>query len=96
MRDEYDFSKAKPNRYAERLAGGPISTPTTRGEQPPTGVVEVLKDNHGQYRWRLKADNGELLAMSAQSFATRDACHKAVDAFIQAMAHPTRTEVGAA
>lgn len=96
MRNEYDFSNAKPNPYAERLAGKPLSTPTTRGEQPATGIVQVFKDNQGQYRWRLSAADGELLATSAQAYQTRDACHQAVDTFIQAMAHPSRTESGAA
>ena len=36
MRDEYDFSDAIPNKYAHRFKPVvPLSTPTTRGEQPP-------------------------------------------------------------
>ena len=37
MRDEYDFSNAVVGKYAHRFKPGvPLSTPTTRGEQPPT------------------------------------------------------------
>jgi len=48
MQDHYDFSDARPNPYAERLAGQPLSTPTTRGEQPailPLHLdADLLKD----------------------------------------------------
>ncbi|MBI1369960.1 MAG: DUF1508 domain-containing protein [Planctomycetes bacterium] len=96
MRDEYDFSNAMPNRYAQRMAAQPISTPTTRGEQPPTGVIQIYRDTRDEYRWRLVIANGEVLATSAQSYPNLDACHRAVDAFVRATAHPATTESGAA
>lgn len=88
MRDEYDFSNAKPNPYADRLANRPLSTPTSRGEQPPTGTVQIYQDDQHLYRWRLKTGDGSVLATSAQAYETLDACQLAVDTLISAMAYP--------
>lgn len=38
---------------------------------------ELYKDGNGQWRWRLKAANGEIVA-SGESYVRRDDCCKAV------------------
>ncbi len=92
MKNEYDFSNAAPNPYAERLKDKPLSTPTTRGEQPSTGTVQIVRDDDGRYRWVLKAVNGERLAQSPEAYASLDQCQNAVDALVEAMAFPA-TEI---
>lgn len=39
---------------------------------------EVYEDKRGQWRWRLRAANGKLLASPGQGFASRQACEKSV------------------
>ncbi len=88
MREEYDFSNGRRNRYADRLRDQSLSTPTTRGEQPPTGIVQVFKGSDGAYRWRLELPDGEVLANSAESFPTQIQCRQAVEQFLRATAWP--------
>jgi uncharacterized protein YegP (UPF0339 family) len=76
MRDEYDFTHARPNPYAQRLASGPLSTPATRAGNAPR--FEVYQDSAGQHRWRLIDANGHILSISAESFDTADACRAAI------------------
>jgi uncharacterized protein YegP (UPF0339 family) len=92
MKNEYDFSNAMPNPYAERLKGKPLSTPTTRGEQPSTGTVQIVRDEEGRYRWILKAVDGKCLAQSFEAYASLDQCQHSVDALVEAMAFPA-TEI---
>jgi len=37
--DEVDFSHGVRGKYAARIAGRPLSTPTTRGEAPPAEPI---------------------------------------------------------
>jgi len=92
MKDEYDFTNAVPNPYAERLKGKPLSTPTTRGEQPSTGTVQIVRDDDGRYRWVLKAVDGKRLAQSSEAYGSLDQCQHAVDALVEAMTFPA-TEI---
>jgi uncharacterized protein YegP (UPF0339 family) len=39
---------------------------------------EVYPDSSSQYRWRLKADNGEIMADSGESYESRSGCKEAV------------------
>lgn len=88
MRDEYDFSHAQVGKYADRVGKGPPSTPVTRGEQPSSGTVELYRDANGAYRWRIKTTDGRVLAISPEGYPTAQACRKATDTLIQAMAQP--------
>jgi len=38
---------------------------------------EVYADSAGKYRWRLKANNGEKIASSGESFASRENARRA-------------------
>jgi uncharacterized protein YegP (UPF0339 family) len=40
---------------------------------------EVYRDNVGGYRWRLKSNNGEVVARSEESYATKASCLHAID-----------------
>jgi uncharacterized protein YegP (UPF0339 family) len=38
------------------------------------GKVEFYKDKKGEYRWRLKAPNGEMVANSGEGYTTLQSC----------------------
>lgn len=40
---------------------------------------EVYEDSRGEYRWRLKARNGEVLAIAEEGFATKDSCLRSIE-----------------
>lgn len=88
MREEYDFSNATANRYADRVAGREISTPVSRGEQQPSGVIEIYPEQAG-FRWRVKTKDGTILANSDKHYDTLDACRDAMAELLKAMACPT-------
>ncbi len=41
-------------------------------------TFEVYKDAKGQYRWRLKASNGQVVAAAAEGYQTKADCETAV------------------
>lgn len=88
MREEYDFSTGRRNPYAERLAGQPLSTPITRGEQSPACVVEIFRDASERFRWRVRLPAGETLAVSTHAYETSESCREAVDVFLRVASGP--------
>lgn len=38
------------------------------------GKVEFFKDKKGEYRWRLKASNGQIIADSGEGYSSYDGC----------------------
>ena len=40
---------------------------------------EVYEDRRGEYRWRLKARNGEILAVAEEGFASKDSCLRNIE-----------------
>lgn len=40
---------------------------------------EIYADVAGKYRWRLKANNGDIIASSGESFASRDNAKRAAE-----------------
>jgi len=38
------------------------------------GKVEFFADKRGEYRWRLKATNGEVIADSAEGYKSKQGC----------------------
>ena len=45
----------------------------TLSTKPPEPVFEWYKDKAGKYRFRLKAGNGEIMAVS-EGYASKDGC----------------------
>jgi uncharacterized protein len=37
-------------------------------------MFEVYKDKSGEYRWRLKASNGQAIASSGEGYASKKSC----------------------
>jgi hypothetical protein len=42
-----------------------------------TAQFEIYKDTAGQFRWRLRAANGELIA-SSEAYTTMDSCKNGI------------------
>lgn len=40
---------------------------------------ELYEDNAGEYRWRLRADNGEIVGDSGEGYASKSGARDAVD-----------------
>ncbi|HEX8201601.1 MAG TPA: DUF1508 domain-containing protein [Isosphaeraceae bacterium] len=40
---------------------------------------EIFKDHAGQYRWRLRADNGEPIADSSEAYKAKADCRHGID-----------------
>ena len=40
---------------------------------------EVYQDKRGEWRWRLKANNGKILAVSSEGYKDGDDCNYCVD-----------------
>jgi uncharacterized protein YegP (UPF0339 family) len=49
------------------------------------GKFEIYKDRSGEYRFRLKAANGEIVA-SGESYPTKQGAHRGVEAVQRAAA----------
>lgn len=40
---------------------------------------ELYKDKRGEFRWRLKARNGEIIAVAEEGFSTKDSCMRSIE-----------------
>ncbi|WP_107971617.1 YegP family protein [Neisseria elongata] len=40
---------------------------------------EIYKDAKGEYRWRLKAANHQIVAQSSEGYTTKQNCQHAID-----------------
>ena len=38
----------------------------------------IYKDTRGEFRWRLRADNNEIIADSAEGYVTKTACENGI------------------
>jgi uncharacterized protein YegP (UPF0339 family) len=60
-----------------------VLTATTDAQPPKPGTsrltFEIFKDDGGQFRWRLKAGNGEIIATAGQAFSTMRGARESVD-----------------
>lgn len=43
------------------------------------GKFEVYEDTSGQFRWRLKASNGQTIATGGEGYTTKSACLNGID-----------------
>ena len=43
------------------------------------GKIEFYKDNKGEYRWRLKAPNGQQIANGGEGYTTLENCKNGVE-----------------
>ena len=60
--------------------------PGTRRSLSQGAILEIYKDKSGQYRWRLIASNGSILAVSAGGYESRQICMNHIGAMRAALA----------
>lgn len=41
---------------------------------------ELYKSSNGEYRWRLKSSNGQVIAASGEGYTSKDGATKGIDA----------------
>lgn len=63
-----------PAEAENRLTGSGIAD----REERHAGQVEITKDKRGEYRFRLKATNGQTVAVS-EGYKTKDVCLQGVE-----------------
>lgn len=71
-------------RRAVLTAGALLSTLAARAlgmtpEQSGSLRFEIYRDNRANYRWRLKAANGRVIATSGEGYKAKAACREGVD-----------------
>lgn len=54
---------------------------------------EVYRDAAGDYRWRLRASNGRIVADSAEGYASRANVRRAITSFMDAVDHARAGEL---
>jgi uncharacterized protein YegP (UPF0339 family) len=52
--------------------------------KPKMPTIEIFKDDRGEFRFRIKARNGEIVAQS-QGYIKRESCIKGINALADAM-----------
>lgn len=66
-------------RAAIGLAAAAI-VPVTAVGLPFVGLkFELYRDNRSNFRWRLRARNGKLIASSGEGYKAKAACQRAID-----------------
>ena len=50
---------------------------TMGGEKMPVAQFEMTKDTAGKFRWRLRAPNGEIIAVS-EAYNSEDGCKNGI------------------
>jgi uncharacterized protein YegP (UPF0339 family) len=68
----------------ERKSGTSSDRATTAAGRSGQGhqakaTFEVYQDKSGEYRWRLRATNSQILAMAAQGYSDKRACMNAIE-----------------
>jgi large subunit ribosomal protein L21 len=72
-------SRAKAAAPAPAEESESVEPTEPAAEEKHTRAFEIHEDKAGQWRWRLRARNGELVAMSEQGFTTKAGVIKALD-----------------
>ena len=74
-------AKAAPAAEAAALVAEPAEAVTAEApaETAATKGFEIFEDKAGEWRWRLRASNDELVAVSEQGFASKGGVVKALD-----------------
>ena len=64
---------------AATLGGFGALAQAPKEKKEKTLTFEVYKDAKGEFRWRLKATNGELIANSGEGYKAKADCTHAID-----------------
>lgn len=67
-------------RAAIGLAAAAAFVPGPAVGSPIAGLkFELYRDNRSNFRWRLRAKNGKLIASSGEGYKAKAACQRAID-----------------
>src|SRR3954471_23228964 len=61
------------------IAGLPPTSAHAADEAKSAATFEVYKDKAGEFRWRLKAGNGQNIASSGEGYAEKRSCLSAIE-----------------
>jgi uncharacterized protein YegP (UPF0339 family) len=61
--------------------------PAAEGDEKVQAKFEVYKDKGGEFRWRLRATNSQILATSGDGYAAKRDCLHAIDSVKRAAAN---------
>jgi uncharacterized protein len=67
------------SREAAASRGRLASNPDSPIEGHPMATFELFKDRQGQFRWRLKASNGKIIADSGEGYVQKSDCQHGID-----------------
>jgi len=70
---------SEPHEPAREDYAPKLSDTTLYGGTPMAGKFELYKDKSGEFRFRLKAGNGEVIATSSESYGTKAAAMNGID-----------------
>jgi large conductance mechanosensitive channel protein len=69
----------------QKNAKAPVEDNTVEGQRFSNPKFQVYKDNAGNFRFRLFARNGEIIADSSEGYETKEACLNGIDVVGQSM-----------
>jgi large subunit ribosomal protein L21 len=89
--------KTKATRTRTAKTDAEATTSEVAAETSESRAFEIYEDKAGQWRWRLRASNGEILAMSEQGFSTKASVVRSLDSVRHHVAEASgHTEIGPA
>ena len=69
------------------LAMRSSTAPAAAADDKPAAKFEVYKDRAGEFRWRLRATNTQILATSGDAYKAKRDCLHAIESVKQAVAN---------
>jgi uncharacterized protein YegP (UPF0339 family) len=70
-----DVDEPTPDDAADPV----VAVPTEAAEIDVQATFELFEDNAGEYRWRLRHDNGNIIADSGEGYATESNATRSID-----------------
>jgi uncharacterized protein YegP (UPF0339 family) len=64
-----------------------------KSEARSAGTFEVYKDKAGEFRWRLKSSNGQIIATSGEGYSEKRSCMSAIESVKRAAAEAKIEEI---
>jgi uncharacterized protein YegP (UPF0339 family) len=80
------------NANAKDTSGATTAADRNASAKHSKGTFEVYKDKAGEYRWRLRATNTQILAMAAQGYSDKRSCMNAIESIKRDVADATIEE----
>ncbi len=50
-------------------------------------IIEIYPDSQDEWRWRMRAKNGRIVASGGEGFSRKQSCERSIVRVIQAMSH---------